>query len=179
MENKVINVQMDEETFEKFQNIDVPTEGGGSGVQADDIIWLVNMYAGYPAVNLTTNTWISGIGDDVNDITQITPISENVLSNIASAIIYSGEMISFSNCKIVPASISNCPHSVSNICVECELEDGSVNVYNLGYSDIHTNGSAGAGSYIVDSKGCGITNIIRIKRIFIEGGNEYIIKETE
>jgi hypothetical protein len=44
MENKVINVQMDEETFKKFQNIDVPTEGGGSGVEADDIMFLSMAY---------------------------------------------------------------------------------------------------------------------------------------
>lgn len=87
MENKVINVQMDEETFKKFQNIDVPTEGGGSGIQADDVLWVNSVYVGYPSINFSKGTYK---GPDENGELVETSIPLDILSEICPSFEYHG-----------------------------------------------------------------------------------------
>ena len=67
--------------------VDVPTEGGGSGIEADDVLWYNNVYIGYPSINFSKGTYK---GPDENGEFVETSIPLDILSDICSTFEYHG-----------------------------------------------------------------------------------------
>lgn len=75
--------------FEKYEIPlnDLKVEGGGSAVQADDVLWYNNVYAGYPSINFSKGTYK---GPNENGEFVEAPIPLDILSGICSTFEYHG-----------------------------------------------------------------------------------------
>jgi len=128
---------------------------GGEGQEnsmGDDILWYANLYLGYPTVNLTKETVLSGNPDSELEFSQIfrsdvlgTPANWNYILTNLKIHDYNFEKLEF-------------VHAKSNIKVECEMSNSEKEIFNLGKSFISKDGSAlNAPSPFVTDNGFGVS----------------------